>query len=230
MLSYVGCLRDPCSPRFAVCHPSPTRPRRNASRRPPGPRIRSYCRRGAELRAHADWRRTSRRADAGHRAGGGPRAAGRDDRRRSADLADNPVFPLRAPEDLERLCSASLHVEGRALEPLRLLALADYLESIDTSAAAVRRSGGEFPRLRALVGRAPSFKDEIDGRAAQDRVSRATSLDHASPLLASLRDRLRRQRTQPAQHARVVPARQGDRRSICRTRSSPSAMADSSCS
>jgi DNA mismatch repair protein MutS2 len=108
-------------------------------------------------------------------------------------LADNPVFPLRAPEDLEDLLGL-LQVDGRALEPARLLALADYLESIDTSAAAVRRSGGEFPRLRALVGRAPSFTAEIDD-VRRKIAPPGEVLDHASPLLASLRDRLRKQRT-----------------------------------
>ena len=108
-------------------------------------------------------------------------------------LADNPVFPLRAPEDLEDLLGL-LQVDGRALEPARLLALADYLESIDTSASAVRRSGGEFPRLRALVGRAPSFAAEIDD-VRRKIASPGDVLDHASPLLASLRDRLRKQRT-----------------------------------
>jgi DNA mismatch repair protein MutS2 len=108
-------------------------------------------------------------------------------------LADNPVFPLRAPEDLEDLLGL-LQVEGRALEPARLLALADYLESIDTSAAAVRRSGGEFPRLRALVDRAPSFTAEIDD-VRRKIAQPGEVLDHASPLLASLRDRLRKQRT-----------------------------------
>jgi DNA mismatch repair protein MutS2 len=108
-------------------------------------------------------------------------------------LVDNPVFPLRAPEDLEQLLGL-LHVEGRALEPARLLALADYLESIDTSAAAVRRSGGEFPRLRALVGRAPSFTPEID-EVRRKIAPPGEVLDQASALLASLRDRLRKQRT-----------------------------------
>ena len=108
-------------------------------------------------------------------------------------LADNPVFPLRAPEDLEDLLGL-LNVDGRALEPARLLALADYLESIDTSAAAVRRSGGEFPRLRALVGRAPSFTSEVDD-VRRKIAPPGEVLDNASPLLASLRDRLRKQRT-----------------------------------
>src|SRR5688500_15710436 len=47
-----------------------------------------------------------------------------------AFLADHPGFPLRAPADLDAIISA-LAVQGRALEPLRLFSLADYLESIE---------------------------------------------------------------------------------------------------
>ena len=107
-------------------------------------------------------------------------------------LASNPVFPLRAPSDLAPLL-ALLDVEGRALEPLRLLALADYLESVETSAAAVGRAPGELPRLKRLVSVTASFKSEI----ADVRHAIATSgdvHDHASAALGSIRDRLRRQR------------------------------------
>ncbi len=108
-------------------------------------------------------------------------------------LKDNPVFPLRAPEDLEELL-ALLDVDGRALEAARLLSLADYLESVETSASAVRRARGEFPRLLAIVGGAASFKDEIAD--VRRRIAPPGEVqDHASPLLASLRDRLRKQRT-----------------------------------
>src|ERR671921_345059 len=47
-------------------------------------------------------------------------------------LADHPGFPLRAPADLEEILDA-LGVDGRALEPLRLIGLSDYLESIEQS-------------------------------------------------------------------------------------------------
>ena len=109
-----------------------------------------------------------------------------------AYLASNPVFPLRAPEDLETLLTL-LDVDGRALEALRLLALADYLESVETAAAAVRRASGELPRLKRLVGETATFKDEVA------RVRRAIEpsgdvADHASAALGSIRDRLRRQR------------------------------------
>ena len=81
-------------------------------------------------------------------------------------LASNPVFPLRAPADLAPLL-ALLDVEGRALEPLRLLALADYLESVETSAAAVRRAPGELPRLKRLVSGTASKSSTPPSQAAR---------------------------------------------------------------
>src|SRR3954447_10055284 len=54
-------------------------------------------------------------------------------------LGDHPGFPLRAPSDLEAIIEG-LNVEGRALEPTRLLGLADYLESIEHSRNAVRNA------------------------------------------------------------------------------------------
>jgi len=108
-------------------------------------------------------------------------------------LADNAVFPLRAPEDLDQIVGL-LQVDGRALEAARLLALADYLESIETSAGSVRRVGSSFPRLLTLVNRAPSFKDDV-ADVRRKIASPGDVVDSASSLLASLRDRLRRQRT-----------------------------------
>jgi DNA mismatch repair protein MutS2 len=108
-------------------------------------------------------------------------------------LADNAVFPLRAPEDLDQIVGL-LRVDGRALEAARLVALADYLESIETSAGSVRRVGGSFPRLLALVNRAPSFKDDV-ADVRRKIAAPGDVVDSASALLASLRDRLRRQRT-----------------------------------
>jgi len=107
-------------------------------------------------------------------------------------LADHPGFPLRAPSDLEAIIDA-LGVEGRALEAGRLVSLADYLESIDHSRAAVRHATTMFPILRELVERIASFKGEIaDVRKKIDPSGDVA--DNASPALASIRDRLRRQR------------------------------------
>ena len=107
-------------------------------------------------------------------------------------LADHPGFPLRAPSDLDAIIE-SLNVEGRALEPTRLLGLADYLESIEHSRAAVRNATTMFPILRELVERVASFKGEIaDVRKKIDPSGEVA--DNASPALAGIRERLRRQR------------------------------------
>jgi DNA mismatch repair protein MutS2 len=107
-------------------------------------------------------------------------------------LADNPGFPLRPPMHLEATLDA-LGVEGRALEPLRLLGLADYLESIEQSRSAVAKVGPSFPLLSSLVEAVASFKGEIaDIRHKIDPAGEVA--DHASPALASIRDRLRRQK------------------------------------
>jgi DNA mismatch repair protein MutS2 len=107
-------------------------------------------------------------------------------------LADYPGFPLRAPSDLESILDA-LGVEGRPLEAGRLVALADYLESIEQSRTAVRNATAMFPILRELVERVASFKGEIaDVRKKIDPSGDVN--DHASPALAGIRERLRRQR------------------------------------
>ncbi len=99
---------------------------------------------------------------------------------------------MRAPADLDEILDA-LGVEGRALEPLRLLGLADYLESIEQSRGAVTRLQAPFPILRALVDTVASFRGEIaDVRRKIDPIGDVA--DNASPALSSIRERLRRQR------------------------------------
>jgi DNA mismatch repair protein MutS2 len=107
-------------------------------------------------------------------------------------LADHPGFPLRAPLDLDETLVA-LGVEGRALEPLRLLGLADYLESIELTRHAVNKVGAAFPILRALVDGVASFRQEVADVRRKIEASGEVA-DHASPALASIRDRLRRQK------------------------------------
>jgi DNA mismatch repair protein MutS2 len=107
-------------------------------------------------------------------------------------LADHPGFPLRAPSDLDAIIIA-LAVEGRALEPLRLLGLADYLESIEQTRGAVRKAGESFPLLNGLVDTVASFKGEISD--VRRRIEPAGEVaDNASPALASIRGRLRTQK------------------------------------
>lgn len=107
-------------------------------------------------------------------------------------LADHPGFPLRAPADLDEILEA-LGVDGRALEPLRLLSLAAYLESIEQSRHTVAALGPAFPILRALVDGVASFKAEMASvRRAIDPSGEVA--DDASPALAAIRERLRKQR------------------------------------
>ena len=108
-------------------------------------------------------------------------------------LADHPGFPLRAPADLD-LILAALGVEGRALEPLRLLGLSEYLESIEQSRSAVARVAASFPILGALVAAVASFKGEIADVRRKIEPSGEVA-DNASPALAAIRERLRRQKT-----------------------------------
>jgi len=103
------------------------------------------------------------------------------------------LFPLRASSDLPQILTA-LGVEGRALESLRLLALATFLDSIDEARAGIRRAPGSFPLLDAATAAAASFK----GESAQVREKIDPSgevFDHASPELRVIRDRLRKQKT-----------------------------------
>jgi DNA mismatch repair protein MutS2 len=107
-------------------------------------------------------------------------------------LGDHPGFPLRAPIDLDETIDA-LGIEGRALEPLRLLGLADYVESIELTRQAVAKVGAAFPILRALVDKVASFKPEVADVRRKIEPSGEVA-DHASPALASIRERLRRQK------------------------------------
>ena len=110
-------------------------------------------------------------------------------------LADHPGFPLRAPTDLEAIVD-SLELEGRALEALRLLALADYLESIDHSRSRYRETGLGVSLLRRVAEAAASFKSEISdvrpkdhavrrGRRRRDRCARRHSRTSAQAACAA---------------------------------------------
>src|SRR5688572_30157505 len=107
-------------------------------------------------------------------------------------LADHPGFPLRPPSYLDEIISA-LAVDGRALEPLRLLGVADYLESIEQTRGAVRKAGDSFPLLNGMVETVASFKGEIADVRRKIEPSGEVA-DHASPALASIRERLRKQK------------------------------------
>jgi DNA mismatch repair protein MutS2 len=114
-------------------------------------------------------------------------------------LTANGAFPLRASEELPQILVA-LAVEGRPLEPLRLIALAAFLDSIDETRTTIRGaqgsqgSRGPFPILEATAGGAASFRGE--SAAVRDKIDPAGDVvDHASAELKVIRDKLRKQRT-----------------------------------
>jgi DNA mismatch repair protein MutS2 len=108
-------------------------------------------------------------------------------------LSANALFPLRATGELPQILSL-LAVQGRALEPLRLLALASFLDSVDETRVAIRRGSASFPLLEAASGGAASFKGET--AHTRDKIEPSGDVvDHASPELKLIRDRLRKQRT-----------------------------------
>jgi DNA mismatch repair protein MutS2 len=101
-------------------------------------------------------------------------------------------FPLRSPAELEPALEA-LGTAGRALEPLRLLALAEFLESIEQTRRAVAQAGSTLPYLMRLVEGVASFRGEIASVRRKIEPSGEVA-DDASPTLAVVRDRLRKQR------------------------------------
>ena len=102
-------------------------------------------------------------------------------------------LPLRGSSELPQILT-SMAVEGRALEPIRLLALVAFLESIDETRDMIRRAPGSFPLLDAASGPAASFRGET--AAVREKIDPAGDvLDTASPELKLIRERLRKQRS-----------------------------------
>ncbi|HET9706327.1 MAG TPA: endonuclease MutS2 [Vicinamibacterales bacterium] len=107
-------------------------------------------------------------------------------------LERHPLFPLRAGETLPETLDA-LDVQGRPLEPLQLRLLADFVDSVEQSRAAIGRAGTDFPILRELVANVASFKTEVEAvRQAIDPGGEV--LDQASPELKRIRNELRQKR------------------------------------
>src|SRR5262245_21854279 len=108
-------------------------------------------------------------------------------------IVKNGTLPLRASNELPSILG-SLAIEGRALEALRLLALATFLESIEETRAAIRRVAGVFPLVEQAAAGAATFSREV----AQVREKVDTTgevVDTASPDLKLIRERLRKQKT-----------------------------------
>ena len=108
-------------------------------------------------------------------------------------LTANGAFPLRANSDLPQIFDA-LAVEGRPLEPLRLLTLAAFLDSVDETRTAIRRAQAPVPLLDAVIAGAAAFTGET--AQVRDKIDPAGDVvDHASNELKTIRERLRKQRS-----------------------------------
>jgi DNA mismatch repair protein MutS2 len=107
-------------------------------------------------------------------------------------LSAHGVLPLHGSNDLGQILGA-LAVEGRALDPARLLSLAAFLDSIDESRSAIRQAPESFPMLDAVAAGAASFKGET--AQIREKIDQAGDVvDTASAELKLIRDRLRKQR------------------------------------
>ena len=108
-------------------------------------------------------------------------------------LVKTGSLPLRASTDLPSILG-SLAIEGRALEAVRLLALATFLESIEETRTAIRRVAGAFPLVEQAAAGAASFSREV-GQVREKIDATGEVVDTASPELKLIRDRLRKQRS-----------------------------------
>ena len=108
-------------------------------------------------------------------------------------LAGGGTLSITAPEGLIALLD-TLAIGGQPLEPLELIGLADFVDSVDRACAAIRRISGTAPLLAGVAAGAASFAEE----AAATRRAIAPSgdvVDTASSALRDIRDALRRNRS-----------------------------------
>jgi DNA mismatch repair protein MutS2 len=108
-------------------------------------------------------------------------------------VAKHGVLPLRATSELPQMLDV-LAIHGRALDPGRLLSFAGFLESVDETRTGIRAVASLFPLLDQASAPIASFKGEI--AQTRDKIDPSGQVvDHASPELKTIRERLRKQRS-----------------------------------
>jgi DNA mismatch repair protein MutS2 len=111
----------------------------------------------------------------------------------TARFLRNSEISFQAPQELDAMLT-SLAVEGRVLEPQALVALAGFLASVDVTCTSIRRVRSAFPILGAVADANATFEAEIAD--IRRKIGPAHEVvDDASPELAMLRERLRKQRS-----------------------------------
>jgi DNA mismatch repair protein MutS2 len=108
-------------------------------------------------------------------------------------IVKNGSLPLRASNELPSILG-SLAIEGRALEAVRLLALATFLESIEETRSTIRRVAGSFPLVEQAASGASSFNREVS-QVREKIDATGEVVDNASPELKLIRERLRKQKS-----------------------------------
>ena len=107
-------------------------------------------------------------------------------------LADGGSLSIQAPEALLDILDA-LAIAGQPLEPIALVGLATFVDSVDDACQTIRRLGTTAPLLGDLVSAAASFADEAS-RTRRAITPSGDVTDDASPALRDIRDALRRYR------------------------------------
>ncbi len=107
-------------------------------------------------------------------------------------LADGGSLSIQAPDALLEILDA-LAIAGQPLDPLSLVGLATFVDSVDGACDSVRRLGATAPLLGDLVSAAASFSVEAS-RTRRAIAPTGEVTDDASPALRDIRDALRRNR------------------------------------
>lgn len=107
-------------------------------------------------------------------------------------LTDGGSLSIQAPDGLLEILDA-LAVAGQPLDPLSLVGLATFVDSVEAACGGVRRLGASAPLLADLVSTTASFAVEAS-RTRRAIAPTGEVTDDASPALRDIREALRRHR------------------------------------